>query len=165
MSARGSESETHGNAEFKGSFAETGGHHAVLRAIQSPIACVRWVGHGIGQLDARGGVCSCAGWGTMARDERHSPPPPAAPCSTRCGACSPSTGRTYVEPNGVTYALLARRLQTNGGFETNGDQRITNVGSNLASSASHLAFSRALAVSSTKSPAARLLKKEWFWLF
>jgi hypothetical protein len=26
---------------------ENGGHHALLRATQSPIACVRWVGHGI----------------------------------------------------------------------------------------------------------------------
>ena len=41
------------NAEFRGSLAENGGHH---RATQSPMACVRWVGHGIGVLGASGGA-------------------------------------------------------------------------------------------------------------
>jgi hypothetical protein len=35
--------------------------------------------------------------------------------------------RAYVVPNGVTYALLTRWLQTNGRLETNGYQRITNL--------------------------------------
>ena len=39
---------------FRGSFAENGGHHAMLRAIQRPMACGRWVVHGIGRLCARG---------------------------------------------------------------------------------------------------------------
>jgi hypothetical protein len=34
------------NAEFSTSFNENGEHHAVLRATQSPMACVRLVGHG-----------------------------------------------------------------------------------------------------------------------
>jgi hypothetical protein len=32
-------------------------------ATQSPVACVRWVGHSILRVGARG--CSCAGWGVV----------------------------------------------------------------------------------------------------
>jgi hypothetical protein len=39
------------NAEFR-SFFENAGRHAVLRATQSPMACVYWVGHGTGRLYA-----------------------------------------------------------------------------------------------------------------
>ena len=38
----------------------------MLCTTQSPMACVRWEGHGIGWLYARGG-CSCPGYGTMVR--------------------------------------------------------------------------------------------------
>jgi hypothetical protein len=43
-------------------------------ALLRPVACVRWVGHGVGRLDARGG-CSCAGWGALVRRLRpqHAP--------------------------------------------------------------------------------------------
>ena len=43
------------NAELN-YFAENGG----LRVAQSPVACIRWVGHSIGRLYARG---VCVGWG------------------------------------------------------------------------------------------------------
>jgi hypothetical protein len=75
------------NAEQSGSIFE----NAVLRAAQSPMACVRWVRLSICRLDASG-ECSCAGWGAMVRRLR-------AGCSipTVCG-----TARTLASVVRVT---------------------------------------------------------------
>jgi hypothetical protein len=42
----------------------------------------------------------------------------------------------YIVPNDVSNALQARWVQTNGRFETNGDQRIANVAESLHPSSS-----------------------------
>jgi hypothetical protein len=47
------------NAEFRGSSLRMG----VSRATRSPMACVRWVGHGIGRLN----VCEAGGGGLLVR--------------------------------------------------------------------------------------------------
>jgi hypothetical protein len=56
---------------FRGSFTENG-HH---RATQTPMACIRWVGHGITLLYARGVVLVRrlgTAWGTTVRRQRGS---------------------------------------------------------------------------------------------